>query len=75
MEIGNCRQNREKLLFLVPFAAFGSLLFERITADGADMALSEALLLERLHAFTRSPETRVLSFLLATILSSRSHGA
>jgi non-specific serine/threonine protein kinase len=42
-------KEKEKLLFLVPYAAFGAVLFERVTDDGAAMAISETHLLERLH--------------------------
>ncbi len=42
-------KKKEKLLFLVPFAAFGAALFERVTDDGAAMAVSEIHLLEHLH--------------------------
>jgi non-specific serine/threonine protein kinase len=44
-------KQREKLLFLVPYQAFGPALFERVTNDGATMAVSEELLLSRLYAF------------------------
>ena len=42
-------KEKERLLFLVPFAAFGPDLFERLEPEGARMAMSESLLLERLH--------------------------
>ncbi len=42
-------KKQEKLLFLVPFAAFGSALFERVTEAGPAMLVSEDLLLDRLH--------------------------
>ncbi len=42
-------KERERLLFLVPFAAFGPDLFERLEPEGARMVISESLLLERLH--------------------------
>ena len=42
-------KEREKLLFLVPFAALGPALFERVTDEGPAMAVRESLLFERLH--------------------------
>ena len=42
-------KEKERLLFVVPFAAFGPRLFERVAPEGARMAVSETHLLERLH--------------------------
>lgn len=43
-------KRKEKLLFLVPYGAFGAALFERVADNGPTMVVSESRLLERLYA-------------------------
>jgi len=42
-------KEKEKLLFLVPYAAFGQVLFDRLVRHGTAMVVREEHLLERLH--------------------------